>query len=326
MSMTWEGKPYRSLDYDMKTRFGEKVYRLALNGGMTCPNRDGTIGHGGCIFCSGGGSGEFAAKAFLPISEQIFLQKQMIQRKRPVHKFIAYFQAFTNTYAPVSYLEQIFTQAIEDPEVVILSVATRPDCLPPGVLALLERLNRRKPVWIELGLQTIHDRTAQLIRRGYPLTCFEEAVRNLRTCGIDVIVHTILGLPGETREHILETISYLNDSDIQGIKLQLLHILKGTDLAGYYAQTKFPVLSMQNYISLLIDCVERLSPDITVHRLTGDGPKDLLIEPQWSTRKRTVLNQIHAEFRARDTWQGKLLSLSSNAVKEAPHVRTIHTV
>ncbi len=326
MSMTWEGKPYRSLDYEMKTHFGEKVYRLALNGGMTCPNRDGTIGHGGCIFCSGEGSGEFAAKAFLSIPEQISLQKQIIRKKRPVHKFIAYFQAFTNTYAPVSYLEQIFTQAMEDPEVAILSVATRPDCLPPDVLALLARLNRQKPVWIELGLQTIHDKTAKLIRRGYPLTCFEEAVHHLRTSGIDVIVHTILGLPGETRDQILETISYLNDSGIQGIKLQLLHILKGTDLACYYEQTKFPVLSMQDYISLLIDCIERLSPDITVHRLTGDGPKDLLIEPQWSTQKRTVLNQIHAAFRTRDTWQGKLLPISTYAAKEAPHVRTIHTV
>lgn len=311
MRMKWDEKPYHSLDYEMKTRFGEKVYRLSLNGGMTCPNRDGTIGHGGCIFCSSGGSGEFAAESSLSIAEQLASQKQLIRKKRPVRKFIAYFQAYTNTYAPVSYLEQIFTQAIEDPEVVVLSIATRPDCLPPEVLALLERLNRQKPVWVELGLQTIHDGTAELIRRGYPLSCFEEAVRNLCACKIEVIVHTILGLPGETNAQMLETISYLNTCNIQGVKLQLLHILKGTDLASYYEKTPFPVFSMDEYISLLIDCIERLSPDLVIHRLTGDGPKDLLIEPQWSTRKRTVLNQIHAAFSARDTWQGKSYHLPS---------------
>ena len=303
--MRWDDKPYRSLDYEMKHKFGEKVYRLALNGGMTCPNRDGTIGRGGCIFCSSGGSGEFAARPSLSITEQLAQQKQLIRHKRPVNTFIAYFQAYTNTYAPVPYLERIFTEAISDPEVAVLAIATRPDCLPPEVIALLARLNKQKPVWIELGLQTIHEDTARLIRRGYALPCFEQAVQNLRNCGIEVIVHTILGLPGETNAMMLETMQYLNGCGIQGVKLQLLHILKDTDLAAYYARTAFPVLSMEEYVSLLIDCIERLSPDIVIHRLTGDGPRDLLIAPQWSLSKRTVLNRIHAAFRIRGTWQGK---------------------
>jgi hypothetical protein len=304
--MRWDEKPYHSLDYEMKKRFGEKVYRLSLNGGMTCPNRDGTVGRGGCIFCSSGGSGDFAARASLSVAQQLEEQKQRIRRKRPVNRFIAYFQAYTNTYAPVDYLERIFTEAISDPEVVALSIATRPDCLPPDVLALLQKLNEVKPVWIELGLQTIHEDTARLIRRGYALPCFEEAVRSLRAIGIEVIVHTILGLPGETHEDILQTMNYLNGCDIQGIKLQLLHILKETDLADYYARTHFHVMTMEEYISLLIDCIERLSPDIVIHRLTGDGPEDLLIAPQWSRSKRTVLNRIHAAFRERGTWQGRL--------------------
>lgn len=305
--MKWDEKPYHSLDYEMKHRFGEKVYRVALNGGMTCPNRDGTLGNHGCIFCSSGGSGDFAAASHLPIAEQIALQKAMICQKRPVHKFIAYFQAYTNTYAPVDYLEQIFTEAIADPEVVVLSIATRPDCLPPAVLDLLARLNTVKPVWVELGLQTIHEDTAQLIRRGYPLSCFEEAVAGLRRRGIEVIVHTILGLPGESPEQMLATIKYLNHCDIQGIKLQLLHILKGTDLAKFYQNpaTHFHALEMEEYVQLLIDCLEHLDPNIIVHRLTGDGPGELLIAPLWSSRKRTVLNRIHAALRERNTWQGR---------------------
>ena len=304
--MKWDDKPYYSLDYEMKHCFGEKVYRLALNGGMTCPNRDGTVGKGGCIFCSRGGSGDFAASSLLSIPEQLASQKALIRRKRPVQKFIAYFQAYTNTYAPAAYLEKIFTEAINDPEVVVLSIATRPDCLPDDVLALLERLNRIKPVWVELGLQTVHENTSKLIRRGYELSCFERAVSALRSCGIQVIVHTILGLPGESRTQMLETMAYLNHSDIQGIKLQLLHVLRDTDLASCYESGSFAVLGMEEYVQLLIDCIERLSPDIVIHRMTGDGPSDLLIAPKWSMRKRTVLNRIHAAFRERDTWQGRL--------------------
>ncbi|MDO5345123.1 MAG: TIGR01212 family radical SAM protein [Lachnospiraceae bacterium] len=304
--MLWGDKPYHSLDYELKKRFGEKVYRLSLNGGMTCPNRDGTLGRRGCIFCSEGGSGDFAGAAAQSISQQIEAQKQLLNKKRPVRKYIAYFQAYTNTYAPVNYLEKIFTEALSRPEVAVLSIATRPDCLPEEVLALLERLNRQKPVWVELGLQTMHENTAAFIRRGYPLPCFENAVGQLRSRGLEVIVHTILGLPGEEEKQMLQTMEYLNRQDIQGIKLQLLHILKHTDLASWYEQHPFPVLTMDEYVQLLIHCLEILSPELTIHRLTGDGPKDLLIAPLWSQAKRTVLNTLHQELRRQNTWQGRL--------------------
>ena len=228
----WNGKPYHSLDYMLKQTFGEKVYKVTLNGGMSCPNRDGKLGSRGCIFCSAGGSGDFAADAALPITDQIDSQIEMLRAKRPIHKYIAYFQAYTNTYAPVVYLRKIFTEAILHPSVVALSIGTRPDCIGDEVLALLDELNQIKPVWIELGLQTIHERTAAYIRRGYPLSCFEETVHRLRSHGIQVIVHTILGLSGESDADILETMDYLNGRDIQGIKLQLLHVLRGTDLAA----------------------------------------------------------------------------------------------
>ena len=304
--MYWEDKPYHSLDYELKKRFGEKIYKLSLNGGMTCPNRDGKVGTRGCIFCSEGGSGDFAGSARQSVSEQIEAQKKLLSQKRPVKKYIAYFQAYTNTYAPVNYLEEIFTEAIFRPEVAVLSIATRPDCLGEDVLELLERLNRIKPVWVELGLQTIHEETAAFIRRGYPLSCFEEAVENLRIRGLEVVVHTILGLPGETQDMVLETMRYLNHKDIQGIKLQLLHILKHTDLAAYYEEHPFPVFSMEEYLQLLIHCLEVLSPDLVIHRLTGDGPKELLIAPLWSSAKRTVLNSLHQELKKQNTWQGRL--------------------
>lgn len=310
----WNDKPYHSLDYELKKRFGEKVYRLALNGGMTCPNRDGTVGHGGCIFCSGGGSGEFASDPALSIREQIESGKERLSHKRPVNAYIAYFQAFTNTYAPVDYLRTIFTEAIAHPQVVLLSIATRPDCLQPEIVELLAQLNQIKPVWVELGLQTMHEDTARDIRRGYPLSVFEDAVNRLRAAGLEVIVHTILGLPGEDQERMFETLHYLNDQDIQGIKLQLLHILKGTDLAVRYEEDPFHVFTMEEYVKLIPACVEILRPDLVIHRLTGDGPKDLFIEPRWSLAKRTVLNNIHREFRLQDTWQGK-----KYRKKETPH-------
>lgn len=306
----WNEKPYHSLDYELKKRFGEKVYRLTLNGGMTCPNRDGKIGYGGCIFCSGGGSGEFAADPSLSIRQQIEAGKQLLSGKRPVQKYIAYFQAFTNTYGPVSYLRDIFTEAINCPEVVLLSVATRPDCLQPEIVELLSELNHIKPVWVELGLQTMHEDTAAWIRRGYPLSVFEDAVKRLRLERIEVVTHVILGLPGEEKSRMLDTIRYLNTQDIQGIKLQLLHILKGTDLAVLYEQHPFPVFSMEEYVQMILSCVEILRPDIVIHRLTGDGPKDLLIAPAWSCAKRQVLNTIHQSFRLKDTWQGKFYSES----------------
>lgn len=301
----WGEKPYRSLDYEYKKQYGEKIYKVSLNGGMTCPNRDGTVGNGGCIFCSAGGSGDFAADARLSIREQIESQEEKLRTKFPAKHFVAYFQAYTNTYAPVEYLRKIFTEAITHPDIVALSIGTRPDCLPDDVLDLLSSLNEIKPVTIELGLQTIHEKTAAFIRRGYALPCFEEAVQKLRSCGISVVVHTILGLPGETEEDMLATIRYLNHQDIQGIKLQLLHVLKGTDLAAWYENPGFPVFTEEEYIDLVIRCIDELSPDITIHRLTGDGPKELLIAPLWSSRKRSVLNEIHRQLKLRGSWQGK---------------------
>lgn len=303
--MKWLEKPYHSLDYMLKQRFGEKVYKLTLNGGMSCPNRDGKLGTRGCIFCSAGGSGDFAADAAQSISRQIEQQKADICQKRPVGKFIAYFQAYTNTYAPVEYLRTIFTQAISHPDVIALSIGTRPDCLGEDVLDLLSELNQIKPVWVELGLQTIHETTARYIRRGYPLSCFEEAVKNLHSRDLEIIVHTILGLPGETAEQVLETIRYLNHQPIQGIKMQLLHVLKNTDLADDYLAGKFEVLSQDDYLDLVISCLEQLSPDIVIHRVTGDGPKELLIAPLWSSAKRTVLNELHHRMKQRESWQGK---------------------
>lgn len=303
----WKEKPYHSLDYMLRERFGEKVYKVTLNGGMSCPNRDGKIGTRGCIFCSEGGSGDFAAPASLSITEQIDSQIALLSRKRPIEKYIAYFQAYTNTYAPVEYLRKIFTEALSHPKVVALSIGTRPDCLGDEVISLLSELNRKKPVWIELGLQTIHPRTAVYIRRGYKLEVFENAVRNLRREGIEVIVHTILGLPKESREDILATMEYLNKQDIQGIKLQLLHVLKGTDLASDYENNLFRVYERDEYIDLLIDCLEHLRPDLVIHRITGDGPKDLLIAPLWASRKREVLNLLHHEMSKRLSYQGKAL-------------------
>ena len=300
------GKPYRSLDFHLRERYGEKIYKVSLNGGMTCPNRDGTLGARGCIFCSAGGSGDFAGNPRMSVSEQIEAQKEPLLRKFPVKHFIAYFQAYTNTYAPVDYLERIFMEAILHPDIVGLSIATRPDCLPPETLELLERLNKRKPVTVELGLQTIHEKTAAFIRRGYSLECFETAVKNLRERNLETVVHTILGLPHETHEDVFATMRYLNGCGIQGIKLQLLHVLKNTDLADYYKNPGFPILSEDEYVDLVVCCLELLSPAVTIHRLTGDGPDELLIAPLWSTRKRAVLNHIHHELKIRGTWQGRL--------------------
>ena len=302
----WLEKPYHSLDYMLQERFGEKVYKITLNGGMSCPNRDGTLGNRGCIFCSAGGSGDFAADPSQSVSSQIESQMSLIQKKRPVQKFIAYFQAYTNTYAPVSYLRPLFLEAIRHPGVVALSIGTRPDCLGEDVLTLLSELNAIKPVWVELGLQTIHADTAVYIRRGYPLSTFETAVKNLHARNLEVIVHTILGLPGESPKRMLETINYLNCQPIQGIKLQLLHVLKGTDLADDYLAGKFQTLSREEYLNLLISCLEHLSPNLVIHRVTGDGPQNLLIAPLWSSAKRSVLNDLHHLMKIRNTWQGRL--------------------
>lgn len=301
----WGERRYYALDYYLKETYHEKMYKLSLNGGCTCPNRDGTCGTKGCIFCSEGGSGDFAPEAGLSIKEQLAAGKGQVSQKYHGNSYIAYFQAFTNTYAPVSHLRAMFTEAISDPEVKILSIATRPDCLSPEVLALLAELNQQKPVWIELGLQTIHETTARFIRRGYELSVFEEAVRQLREINITVIVHVILFLPGESEADMLKTITYLNTMPVQGIKLQLLHILENTDLADVYRKTPFPVPNMETYFRVLGKCICHLRPDIVIHRLTGDGPKSLLIAPLWTGNKRLVLNALRKYFCEENIWQGK---------------------
>ena len=305
----WDDKRYHSLDYELKQIYGQKIYKLSLNGGMSCPNRDGTIDSRGCIFCSKGGSGDYAASPLLSIDEQIAEAKALLAPKLGEGhncRYIAYFQAYTNTYAPVMYLEKIFTEAIQHPEIVALSIATRPDCLGEEVLELLGRLNKVKPVWVELGLQTIHERSAKFIRRGYPLAVFEKAVANLHSLDIQIIVHSILGLPKETKEDMLMTMDYLAQLPIQGIKLQLLHILKDTDLGRLYETGILKdTLSLEEYIDIVISCLERLPENIVIHRITGDGPKNLLLAPLWSTNKKLVLNSIHKQMKIRDTWQGK---------------------
>ena len=301
----WGEKRYYSLDYYIKENFGEKLYKIALDGGMSCPNRDGKLGTGGCIFCSAGGSGDFAGNRKVSIKEQLIQGKELVSKKHTGSSYIAYFQAYTNTYAPVEYLERIFTEAMEEPDVKVLSIATRPDCLSPEILDLLKRLNQHKPIWVELGLQTIHKKSADFIRRGYELDVFEKAVYDLKEIGVSVIVHTILCLPNETEENMLETIHYLNKLPIDGIKLQLLHILKHTDLAKYYEEQPFFLPNMEEYLKLLGTLVCHLRPDIVLHRLTGDGPKNLLIAPLWTGNKRLVLNSMQKYFKDADIWQGK---------------------
>lgn len=319
----WNEKRYVSLDYYLKETFGKKIYKISLNAGMTCPNRDGTLDDRGCIFCSKGGSGDFAASPKLSIEEQIDEGKKLVERKLPLKmktgSYIAYFQAFTNTYAPIDYLRNVFTKAILHPDVVALSIATRPDCLSSEVVSLLTELNKIKPVWVELGLQTCHEESAKLIRRGYSLPVFEDAVNKLSSSNITTIVHVIIGLPYETREHILQTVSYVSSKPIQGIKLQLLHVLKDTDLANI----DFELFTMEEYIDIVIQCIEMLPPSIVIHRLTGDGNKQELIAPQWSGNKKLVLNSIHKELKERDTWQGKLY----NATLTKQHnIRTINEI
>lgn len=312
----WNEKRYYSLDYYLKSTFGEKVYKVSLQGGMTCPNRDGKLDTRGCIFCSAGGSGDFAAPVCESVTKQIDLAIAGIkQAKRVGDKFIAYFQSYTNTYAEVAYLRKIFTEAITHPSIVALSIATRPDCLGEDVLQLLWELNQIKPVWVELGLQTIHERTAAFIRRGYPLSVFEQAVKQLTQIDVQVIVHTILGLPFESKNDMIDTIQYLaqfsasrqqekkEKAVIQGIKLQLLHVLAGTDLAKY--RSYFKTLTLEQYVNLVLECIEQLPQDIVIHRITGDGPKKILLAPEWSASKKTVMNTIHREMKLQDSWQEK---------------------
>lgn len=303
----WNGKPYHSLDYHLKETFGKKVYKLALDGGMTCPNRDGTLGTGGCIFCSEGGSGDFAAKKGASVRDQISLAKERVSRKIAGESgsYIAYFQSYTNTYAPISYLETLFSETMALPEICGLSVGTRPDCLPKETVALLSRLNKEKPVWVELGLQTIHERTAKFIRRGYELPMFEDAYMRLKAAGLTVVVHVILGLPGETREDMLATVRYLAGLRVDGIKLQLLHVLRGTDLDALYKSGAFRVLELSEYLEIVGECLKLLPPETVIHRLSGDGPKALLTAPLWSGNKRLVLNSMAKYLRENGIYQGQ---------------------
>ena len=296
---------YNSFNQAMKKRFGCKIYKLSLSGGMTCPNRDGTLDTRGCIFCSPEGSGEFAAKPCTSIKDQIQQAKQLVNKKARDAKYIAYFQDYTKTNAPTERLRELFTAAIEPDDIVALSIGTRPDCLPADVIDLLEELNQQKPVFIELGLQTIHENTAQYIRRGYKLEVFEDAVKRLKAHGIEVIVHIILGLPGETEDMIFETVRYLSGMKIDGIKLQLLHVLEGTDLADEYRRNVFDVYNIDTYIYILEECVKILPPETVIHRLTGDGPKSKLIAPLWSADKKNVLNTINRRFKEDNVKQGE---------------------
>lgn len=310
LNFTIELTMYTLNDYCRET-FGEKLYKISLNGGFTCPNRDGALGSRGCIFCSAGGSGDFAEDPHASIAAQIEAGKKKVEKKmKSGGHYIAYFQAYTNTYAPLERLEALFTAAISHPDIRVLSVATRPDCIPEETVALLARLNRIKPVWVELGLQTIHEESARYIRRGYPLAVYEDALRRLKEAGLTVITHVILGLPGETREDMLETIKYLakgiKDTRTDGIKLQLLHVLRNTDLAEDYLAGRFSVMTLEEYLPLLADCVRRLPPDMVVHRITGDGPKNLLLAPLWTGNKRLVLNAITRYFKEEQVQQGEL--------------------
>lgn len=324
---SWHGKPYYSLDAYCKNTYGEKLYKISLDAGLTCPNRDGTVGTRGCLFCSAGGSGDFAAAlgkpgdafdASLPPDDiarrfDAACQKGLstLSGKKTGQRFIVYFQAYTNTYGPIAYLEEIYRLALAMPMAAGISIATRPDCLSLPVIELLLRLKKEyssKFIWIELGLQTIHEGTAAFIRRGYPLSCFEESVTLLKEAGIPVIVHVILGLPGESREDMLSTIHYLNEKPVWGIKLQLLHILRGTDLGLLWEKApescgSFPTLEL--YLEILTDALEHLRPDIVIHRLTGDAPKALLLFPLWSANKRLVLNTLHRKMKEQGSYQGR---------------------
>lgn len=305
--MVWGDKPYHSLDYELKRQFGQKIYKVSLDGGMSCPNRDGTVGTGGCTFCSQGGSGEFAVgrTGYPDVWEQIEQAKTRVHRKISGEgKYIAYFQSYTNTYAPVDYLRTLFERAITHPDIVALSVGTRPDCLGDEVVALLKELNRQKPVWVELGLQTIHEKTAERIHRGYRLEVFEDAYRRLKEAGLTVVVHVILGLPGETKEEMLETVDYLGKIPVDGIKLQLLHILKGSQMATEYEKNPFSLMELEEYLDLILTCVARLPQSVVIHRLSGDGAKALLIGPAWSADKKLVLNRMMQKFRENGIFQG----------------------
>lgn len=292
-----------TLNAYLKNRFGRKIYKLTLDGGMTCPNRDGKVGFGGCIFCGGNGSGSFCPSVDLSITDQIEEGKKLLKNKIKEGGYIAYFQSHTNTYAAVPYLRKIFYEAVNHPDIVGISIGTRPDCLEDDVLKLLEELAKIKPLWVELGLQTINENTAKLINRCYPLKVYDQAVKNLKSIGAEVVTHVILGLPGESEEQMLETVAYSSKVS-NGIKLQLLHVLRDTKLYEMYQKEPFKIFSMEEYTELLCRCIEIIPKNVVIHRMTGDGDKRLLIEPMWSGNKKVVLNYINKAFSEKDIVQG----------------------
>lgn len=302
---TWGGKRYHALNPFLREKFGEKVYKISLDAGFSCPNRDGTLSKTGCLFCSDRGSGDFAGDRNFSITRQFEEIQGVMAKKWKGGKYIAYFQAYTNTYADPDTLRALYEEAVTQEGVVALSIATRPDCLPPAVLEVLAEYRDRVYTFVELGLQTVHDKNARKINRGYDLPVFEEALEKLRALDIDVVVHVIFGLPGETPEEMLETVDYLAGQDIQGIKFHLLHLMKDTPLVHLYERQQLEFLTMEDYVRLVAESIARLPEEVVIHRLTGDAPRALLIGPQWSMRKWAVLNAIDAYLEAQDLWQGK---------------------
>ena len=300
----WSGRRYHSLDHYLKQTFGEKLYKLSLDGGMTCPNRDGRLSYGGCIFCSANGSGDFSAPVCSGVNDQIEFARKMISDKYNGNRYIAYFQSFTNTYAPVGRLRELFEPVIRRDDIAVLDIATRPDCLEAEKTELIGSLAKIKPVWVELGLQTSDDETARIINRCYPTKQYDTAVKRLHEVGAKVITHMIIGLPGEDREDMINTAKHIADCGSDGIKLQLMHILSGTVLAEMYSRGEFSALSEEEYIDLVCDIISVLPEEMVIHRLTGDGSKDKLIAPLWSCDKRRVLNRINHALKEKDIIQG----------------------
>lgn len=298
-------KRYNTFNEHLRERFGGKVFKVSLDAGFTCPNRDGTLGQGGCIYCSERGAGDFAGEQGLSIQKQFNEVKERMEKKWPNARYIAYFQAYSNTYASVDRLREGYEEALEQDNVVGLSISTRPDCLPEEVLDYLEELHQRTYLWVEMGLQSIHDRTLEWIGRGHNFAQFREGLNQLHSRGIRVCAHIILGLPGETKKDMLETAQAVAKMPLQGIKIHLLHVLRRTSLAEIYQRKPFELMRKEDYISLVVDILEMLPSNMVIHRLTGDGPADDLIGPLWSRKKWEVLNAIDAELERRDTWQGK---------------------
>lgn len=301
----WNGKRYHSLNYFLRNKFDEKVFKISLDGGFSCPNRDGTISIGGCLFCSESGSGDYAGNRVLSIGKQFCDIKEMMNKKWKEGKYIAYFQAFTNTYAPVEELRRKYEEAISQEGVVALAIATRPDCLGDDVLDLLEEINKDIYVWVELGLQTVSDETARKINRGYKLEVYEDAIKRLKERNIDFVTHCIFGLPGETKEDMLNSVDYIAHSGSKGIKFHLLHLMKNTPMVKLYERGELEFVSQDDYIDLICKSIAMLPEDMIVHRLTGDAPRDLLIGPIWSLKKWEILNAIDKALIDNEIYQGK---------------------